>query len=716
MKLIMQNLRAGSTEDFVLGLVKKFKPGKITVIPGDEDCRALIDFADEADAHRAIEHFLGKKNALEEYDPAADAACVMAPRTTIKSNGLSAATPYAFADRKKPNRTAPTRKHECLNGGQHYDIAFDVEWVAETPVAANPCTADIDDTCPTNLNKKYQGYAKRWLMVGNRLALSPFTVKSAVANGVASLLGSCYRVMDNKVEGHKPDLTEGTYAYNGKFKRYRVGRLNSKPGILRSIDPATGEVAIDPVTGEVAIEPVIEFYYDSSVIPEGMKFIKDSTYFVRYVPGQKNIIQGPTDISCTPLDGNNVAEVTYYGPYKFGMDLTFGPGEFGKGHYHRFYRLSGKTIRGSINTLNLQTKNVQMDQVHLGVFKKLKQTAHLDRRSNDEFTGKPWHQDLSNLQPGDWVYYQAFNGQVAAIGKNYQFKTAFLHSDAVPVGQDACKDVKILCPRCSLFGMVDGTGSKTREAAGFKGRFKAAALVSNLEVSNRPIDGQIRYENDRNHAVFLSSWTHNDQEVSRQFLLPIMGGPKPNKRDEGCYYQNGMLKGAKSYRHAMMTWRSLEQLITQTNNKDHLDGDAGMPYSHDLRNYAQVCREGLGFSGTMGAENCSTDEVAALLLLLDRRLARHGFKIGLGRPHGLGSMSSIIKKLWVRKAGSYEWQQFELSSESETSPMLPQSLGDIQKAVNTLKNIHCSLMKLDQGADSLQYPQPGRDYWKGNFR
>ena len=707
MKLIMQNLRSGSTEDFVLGLVKKFKPGKITVIPGEDDCRALIEFADEVEAHRAIEHFLGKKNALEEYDPAADATGIMAPRTTIKSNGMVDATPYAFADRKKPNRTAPVRKHECLSGGQHYDIAFDVEWVAETPVAANPCTADGDNTCPTNQNNKYQGYAKRWLMVGNRLALSPFTVKSAVANGVASLLGSCYRVMDSKVEGHKADLTEGTYAYNGMFKRYRVGRANSKPGILRSIDPDTGEVEIEPVT---------EFYYDSSTLPAGIEFVKNRTYFAQYVPGQKNIIQGPAQISCAEMNGNNIAEVTYFGPYTFGMDLTFGPGEFGKNHYHRFYKPNGNKMRGRINILNLQSKKTQMGQVHLGVFKKLSQTARLDHRPSSEFVGNPWHQELSNLKEGDWVYYQVFNGQVAAIGKNYQFKTAFRHSDAVPVGQEACKDVRILCPRCALFGMIDGTGSRDRDSAGIKGRFKAAALVSDLVVEENPITVQIRYGDDRYHSVQHKNWTHNGQEVSRQFLLPIMGGPKPNKRDEGGYYnKEGMLKGAKAYRHAMLTWRSLEQLVIQINNKDYLDGAEGMPYSHDLRNYAQVCREGLSFRGTMGAENCSTEEAAALILLLDRRLARHGFKIGLGRPHGLGSMSSIIKRLWVRKAGRYEWQQFDLPNESETSPALPQSLGDIQKAVNTLKNVHSQLMKLDQGADSLKYPQPGRDYWKGKF-
>ncbi len=706
MKLIMQNLRAGSTEEFVRSFVKKFKPGKITIVHGDSDCSALIEFADKADADRAIEHFIGKKNTLEVYDPTASAVGVLVPATTIRSNGQVNATPYSFADRKKPKKTSP-RTHEILATGQHYDIAFDLEWLAETPVAANPCTAEGDNTCPANNDNKYQGYARRWLMVGNRLALSPFTVKSAIANGVAALLGSCYRVMANKVEGHNANLTEGTYPYTGMYKRYRVGRINSKPGIFKSYNEATGEVVIEPVT---------EFYYDSATVPPGIEFVKDNNYFARYTSGQKNIINAPTDISLTQLSGTSVAEVTYYGPYKFGMDLTFGPGDFGKGHYHRFFRSNGNTIRGTLNKLNMQPKEEQMGQVHMGIFKKFNGTAHLDTRDIGKYVGSPWHQELSSLEDGDWIYYQVLDNQVAAIGKNFQFKTTFHHSDTVPTGQDACKKVTELCPRCSLFGMVDGTGSKERNAAGFKGRFKAAALVSVLDVTEDTTTGQIRNGTDRMYPVNVKKWNYNGQEVSRQFLLPIMGGPKPNKRDVGGYYQNGMVKGAKAYRHAVMTWRSLEQLITETNNRDYLEGAAGMPYTHDLRNYAQVCKEGLTFCGTFGAENCSVDEVAALLLVLDRRHARHGFKIGLGRPLGLGSMSSLVKRVWVRKAGSFSWEKYDIQRESETSPILPPALGEISKAMNVLKKAHSRVMSLDQSADSLRFPQPGNQYWNGNFR
>ena len=47
------------------------------------------------------------------------------------------------------------------------------------------------------------GYRNRWLRIGNRLAVSPFTVKSSIANGFANLVGGCYRVIDeHKVQSH----------------------------------------------------------------------------------------------------------------------------------------------------------------------------------------------------------------------------------------------------------------------------------------------------------------------------------------------------------------------------------------------------------------------------------------------------------------------------------------------------------------------------------
>ncbi|MCF8090316.1 MAG: hypothetical protein K9L23_19915, partial [Desulfotignum sp.] len=112
--------------------------------------------------------------------------------------------PYGFHERKTP-RTDTTAWHHCLKEG-HFDIGFEIFWNNCTPAALNPCTepgvpANMPDL-PENRKKNYfGGYGKRWLMSENRLVISPFTVKSAIAGGFANLMGGCYRVI-TKEEGH----------------------------------------------------------------------------------------------------------------------------------------------------------------------------------------------------------------------------------------------------------------------------------------------------------------------------------------------------------------------------------------------------------------------------------------------------------------------------------------------------------------------------------
>jgi len=711
MKYIMGNLNKGTKEDFVAGLLKKFKPGSIRMLEREEDSAAIVDFPSEEAARQAVAHFEGKKYALSPFEEDADSPFAFTTRLGKPTQEI--ASPYCFVPRKT-SKERLSRRHASLSTDA-LDVAFEIVWRAETPVAANPCSSGGDKSCPSKDESGYRGYDNRWLMIDNRLAISPFTVKSAIANGVAALLGSCYRVMDGDPVGHKDKLTEGTYPYTGPFKRYRVARDNSKPGILKRIDYKTGDVEIQPVE---------EFYYDAQHPPAGVTFDTGKEYYVRFVRmGQRNIIRKPEDISDKELTKRrpeeNTAKVLYVGPYRFGMDLTLGPGDFGKGHYHRFCRLKQGTISGRISHINLLSCEAQKQKVHMGIFEKMKSTAALDPRPNKKYAGKPWHQELTTFAPEqthdlehNWVYYQSFNNKVTAIGKNFQFKTAFRHSETVPAGQEVCKDVTMLCPRCTLFGMVDGTGKKDRRAAGFKGRFKSAALINNLQIEPKVVKGEIRYGKERNYKVDLYQWRANGQVVSAQFLLPLMGGPKPNKRDQSAYYENGVISGAKHYRHCALSWEGLQKLVKATNQKDKIgDSPKSMDYSHELRNYAQVCREGLTFKGTVGAENCSRDEIAALLMVLDERFDDHGFKIGLGKPLGLGSVSSRIDRIWIRRPGEYKWTSFDVPTEA-VKPPLPPTLQDVEKLVNQLKTAHHAIFSLRQTADVLKFPEPGIRYWR----
>lgn len=647
--------------------------------------------------------------------------------------------PYTFAQRPADFvKKAPEQLHDHLNAGC-YDIAFEVEWRALTPVAANPCSDPTAGTShPTNNDSQYQGYDKRWLMVDGRLALSPFTVKSAVANGFASLLGSCYRVEQEVVE-HRPEPE--TFQCTGAWRRYRVPREKSKPGILEHFDRVKGEVAVMPVT---------EFFWDEIVPPRGVTFTPGQEYEVSYESQfNKNIITG-----LGRTGSGKVARVIYYGPYRFGMNLTFGPGEFNKHHYHRFYRTENKQpLTGKVNLLNLEPLDQQKKKVFMGVFKKFGNT-NADQRIGLE--KQAWHQDLGpgnpDFQPGKWVYYQAYKDDkdkdiITAIGLNFQFKTAFhLHDDAVPPAQQECTDLDHLCPRCAMFGITTKDGN---EAVGLRGRFKASTLTG-PEI----IDGGVSSQQLGDVKITLHRWLDKkgETEVASQVLLPIQGQAKASKRN-GSYFdaQTGMIAGTKQYLHTALNYSGLDKELQRINKchtladfhdqihdgKQHASGK--LEYSHPQRNYAMVCRDGLTFSGTLGAENCTVEEIAALLLLLDHQQGGHGFKIGMGKAFGLGSMTSTIRKVWLKKTALSPWELVTLSApgsvltglqqkgkgtkledlqqktaaSSSWRSILSEEINGLETALNDLKTVQNALNQIDPRVKGpLRYPPPGNNYWK----
>jgi len=319
-------------------------------------------------------------------------------------------------------------------------------------------------------------------------------------------------------------------------------------------------------------------------------------------------------------------------------------------HKHRFYveeyeRHSKKEVDGTIPEINFAVDVKDMENyVHMGQYKHNKSVR--------------WFQRLDDLKPDDWVYYEMFNETVTNIGKNFLFKALFLHEDTIPDGFETCRDMEKLCPRCSMFGMTDDSGKKDREAVGFRGRFKSSALVCNIELKEETFNANVPIEKESGEKfepVKFKKWTNKGDMYSRQFFMPIKQSPKPSKRDVNAYYdqETGLLKGPKVYRHGARGVETLDDLISLIKS---IDNKPLKDYSHKLRNYAQVCEVGLSFKGTVGVENCSAREIAALLVLLDHRIAKHGFKIGSDKALGLGSIQSAIKRVWIRNPENYKWE------------------------------------------------------------
>lgn len=621
-----------------------------------------------------------------------------------RDNNPDTTFPYGFIKRPNLAKQMPVFHNQLLE--DHFDIAFDITWKTLSPTALNPCSAEGDKNCPNGDKDHYAGYDKRWLTIGERLAISPFTVKSAIANGFANLIGGCYRVMPkDRIEKHKDDIKQGKYPYTGAYKRYRVAMDgSSRPGIIikKTIE--------EDGDWSVTIQPVREYYLNEDLPVPLVRGAKVS-YTIKERRGHNH----KPDI-IDNVKANAAGTVEYYGLYTHGMN---GAGRFKrKVHEHRFIEPIGGTVSGRIHKHDLGDKTAHAALVYMGNYR---------QRPEDKGTGELWYDDLRGIGKGDFVYYEIFGGQVTNIGKNFLFKALFLHEDAVPDDQKACSDIDELCPRCRMFGLTTGHDGEN-EVGGLKGRFKSSTLISVVRCAESDDEYTVPvkdYDNSpyKSKKVSIRKWENSDENIiAQQFLLPLQGPPKPNKRDVNRGYFNresGEIEGAKQYLHGAMNFvseegkeaESLDKLnsyIKEIDKQKTIDkkNPDSMPYTHELRRYGVVCRQGLDFSGTVGAENCSKEEIAAMVALLDSSNG-HGFRIGLCRNLGLGSIESRINHVRLRTAQKYnEWEKLTL-------PEFFDKFKDIDKQVKSFELLDDKSFVQTR---TLGFPQPGPRYWSKRIR
>ncbi|RMG00253.1 MAG: hypothetical protein D6726_11555, partial [Nitrospirae bacterium] len=553
---------------------------------------------------------------------------------------------------------------------------------AVTPLALNPC---IDYSEKPNYpggekDTDYSGYNRRWLMFDDRPAISPFTVKSAVANAYANLMGGCYRV-NTIVEKHR-DLEKGQYPYVGAYKRYRVAMDgSSKPGIILEIKE------IEDGSRYVKIQPVKEFYMD-------IEMKNDLKRGAEVRLSREKIDRGHRP-PIVRLSSSGEIKAKYHGRYHYGMNLS---NPEGKKHKHRFYQEAGEPVEGVVRRENFLSED------------DLKRYVYIGGRDQNNKKIPVWYEDLTTLKEGDFVYYEMFGGRVCNIGKNFLFKALFLHEDTIPPGNETCRRLDALCLRCSLFGMT----AEDSDVSGFRGRFLASTLIADKVVRRVKEKSTIPVkEGGRTGVDVISLKDDAGNELGRQFLLPILGPPKPNKRDVDGYFNKntGHLKGAKVYRHTKMTRDGFEELIKRTDSAKIKMGKNTSEYSHNLRNWAEVLYEGITFSGTVGVENCTPNEAAALAFLLHSPLSGHGYKLGLGKSVGLGSVSSRIKRLWVRDAVNYTWKEIT-TGEDLKNALEKAGMENVAENIDLLRKSEQALNLLHEDDKPLHFPEAGLHYWK----
>ena len=529
MKLIVKNIEQILTSELKAHF-KDYSPTKVA-IRYDANSRnsgiADIEIPDDAMGKKAIDQLNGSKigeftigvMSADDFAKGMHTAPsqVPLPQTAPHLHPPKKRFPYAFVKRPKPTKKAPDALHDALQKDR-FDIAFDITWTTLTATALNPSIDEgaPESSPPESSQGEYAGYNKRWLMTEDgRLTISPFTVKSAIANGVANLLGGCYRVI-SKVEGH-PDpskIKEGNYYYTGKYKRYRVARDMSKPAIVKSIeDDVIEKNGKQKKIKKVVLKPVKEFLLENDP-PNCLTPISKQAYYgksrrIRH----KNILYSLREINGTAPNDNEI-EIICYGQYKFGMNAELVFGSLDKYYSYRFYKfLPDSPITAEIDSINFEKSGILETKVYMGNYK----------NSN---SGKIWYDNLTSLKKGDWIYYQHFkNNKVESIGQNFQFKALFCHEDTVPEGYEACHELGHLCPRCRLFGMTGETELKSPEPAvkSLKGRFKSAALVSDIQLKEESDHMTIPFQEgntEKNKEVEIAIWQDQNGRICRSSPFP----------------------------------------------------------------------------------------------------------------------------------------------------------------------------------------------------
>jgi D-ribose pyranose/furanose isomerase RbsD len=114
-------------------------------------------------------------------------------------------------------------------------------------------------------------------------------------------------------------------------------------------------------------------------------------------------------------------------------------------------------------------------------------------------------------------------------------------------------------------------------------------------------------------------------------------------------------------------------------------------------------------------------------MLLETGIAGHGFKIGLGKSWGLGSVASVINKIWIRTAESDCWEPIpcnekpidlavsELVNRLKDDNKIKQVLKNITEALQVFKSVQDINKKINSVEEhtnrKLQFPESLRNYW-----
>lgn len=260
----------------------------------------------------------------------------------------------------------------------------------------------------------------------------------------------------------------------------------------------------------------------------------------------------------------------------------------------------------------------------------------------------------------------------AAITKwKYANRVEDLLGDMLP-----CRMNDSLCPACSLFGLVDSESAEK----GIASRLRFADAV--LEKENK--EGKIYCE-----RIDL-------QELAEPHLSNIqMYLKQPAGRKEWNYDDETEINGRKFYWHHA-DW-CLENIKAEKNTKRNLT--------------VRPVADGVTFTGELYFDHITQTELKQMLYLFDiSRNKKSGYKIGMGKPLGLGSIEMRIRSVKLRsfsreKDDFYSEKIIDFSKEEEAveDDLRYDEVGFLKE--NHIKEWFQMLMKFDSAKGCIiSYP------------
>lgn len=250
--------------------------------------------------------------------------------------------------------------------------------------------------------------------------------------------------------------------------------------------------------------------------------------------------------------------------------------------------------------------------------------------------------DLLFLSPA-CITREVYNNSVSAIIGGYE-------SCSTKIKYKKMEDVKKnVCPACSLFGLISNDFSK-----GSQLRFTDITLKNQEDYNEN-------YKSCYDENLYVMPELASPKLANTEFYLQ-----KPTDPDGEVWFWTYDYYTVKKADGTVIVKTYMPNI---SGRKFYLHGNKLAPTEHKTcrNSTVRTVKSGIKFEGKVYFDNITEEQLRQLCFILNHTAdGKHGYKIGSGKPNGLGSVCIKIKKVNLRKfdGDKYNIEQYK-NKESE---------------------------------------------------